>query len=156
MTRGFTLLELIIVLVVMAIIAVTAGPRVLGTSGVSEQANRDQLISVLRLMQQQAMQDTAGPCFTLLLTNTLVLPDTASGCSAVDSDSVYRFDAAAEDTSLSLSSLQTAATIALPAQLSFDRLGRPVTYLNGVKLQLSGTVAEAVCIESQGYIHPCD
>ncbi|MBT42115.1 MAG: hypothetical protein CMF12_06285 [Idiomarina sp.] len=57
--RGFTIVELIIIIVVVGILAVSAYPLIGGRSGVDVAAYQGQVMSLLRLQQQRAMQDTA-------------------------------------------------------------------------------------------------
>lgn len=57
---GFTLIELIIVVTLLGIISVTALPKFTGKSGAEETTTQDQMISVLRRMQNQAMQQTSA------------------------------------------------------------------------------------------------
>ena len=57
-SNGLTLIELLIVIVLLGILSVTALPKLLGTGGVDESTAQDQMISVLRRMQTQAMQQT--------------------------------------------------------------------------------------------------
>lgn len=52
---GFTLIELVIVIVLTGILAVTAIPKLIGSSSFEGQAYRDQLLQLLKTVQQQAM-----------------------------------------------------------------------------------------------------
>jgi MSHA pilin protein MshC len=56
--NGLTLIEFLIVIIVLGILSVTALPRFVGKAGVEEITVQDQMISVLRRMQTQAMQQT--------------------------------------------------------------------------------------------------
>ena len=53
--QGFTLIELVIVIIVLGVLAATAGPKLIGKSAFEDYAVRDQLISRLRLVQLQGM-----------------------------------------------------------------------------------------------------
>lgn len=56
--KGFTLVELIIVIVILGILAVYAAPRFFSNQGEQVNAAQVSLLSLLRLQQQRAMQDT--------------------------------------------------------------------------------------------------
>jgi len=52
---GFTLIELVIVIILTGILAATAIPKLIGNDGFEIQAYRDQLLQLLKTVQQQAM-----------------------------------------------------------------------------------------------------
>lgn len=56
--RGFTLIELVTVIIIVGILAVSVAPKFDGTSSYEAHTHRAQLISALRLIQQRAMQQT--------------------------------------------------------------------------------------------------
>ena len=60
--RGFTLVELIVVIILIAIVSVTAASRMMGRSSFDAYVTRDQAISIARQIQITAMQaaDTAS------------------------------------------------------------------------------------------------
>ena len=62
---GFTLIELVATLMVIAVLSVTVLPKFSGRSGLSEYALRDELISLAQHAQQRAMFDQSGACYGL-------------------------------------------------------------------------------------------
>jgi MSHA pilin protein MshC len=58
--RGFTTIELVTVIIIVAILAVNVLPRFDGTASYEAHTHRAQLISALRLTQQRAMQQTGA------------------------------------------------------------------------------------------------
>lgn len=151
--QGFTLVELIIVIVLISILAVTAGPRIFGSGGVDQVVAERQLLSLLRLQQQQAMQDVANPCYGVSFTASQISP---FACGApVTSQRIISLPPA---NALSVVSSIPAAAI----ELRFNGLGCPVSQghattpescgQSNVELQITGANARSICIQSQGYI----
>ncbi|NQZ07110.1 MAG: prepilin-type N-terminal cleavage/methylation domain-containing protein, partial [Algicola sp.] len=62
--NGFTLIELIVVIIVIGILAVSVAPKLLTKSQFSSVAVRDQLISELRLAQLRALNDRSA-CYAV-------------------------------------------------------------------------------------------
>lgn len=138
---GFTLVELIITIVVIAILAVTALPKFIGSSGTDALLVQDQMISFLRRMQTQAMQQTNTSCSLQLSASEL----SPTGCTAAESFNLIL----PTDSGLGFSPATT---------LTFDSLGRlsPVpSSVTTLTILSSGVPAANVCIETEGYIHPC-
>jgi len=57
-SNGFTLIELIVVIMILAIMAVTVVPKFLSSKGFEEYTYRDELITKLRAIQLRTMQQT--------------------------------------------------------------------------------------------------
>lgn len=164
---GFTLVELIIVIVLLGIVSVTALPRFFDKAGVEEATVQDQFISVLRRMQNQAMQQTEATfCHQLVLTPTqLGYPDsneclTNPSLSTSAQDSGLRFRLGATSTLvLSAFSGTDNSALSLPYSFRFNSLGQPVNNnrepLAGLRFVITGPVSYSICIEAEGYIHSC-
>ncbi|MBR9906829.1 MAG: type II secretion system protein [Gammaproteobacteria bacterium] len=153
--QGFTLVELIIVIVLVGILAVTAGPRIFGSGGVDQVVTERQLISLLRLQQQRAMQDMANPCYGISITSAQVSP---VECGA--SINAARLIPLPSANGINVvSSISGAAT-----GFYFNALGCPVSTnhatvaescgQSSVEIQMTGANARQICVQSQGYIRP--
>jgi MSHA pilin protein MshC len=174
-SAGFTLIELIIVVLLLGIVSATALPRFLGKAGVEEITAQDQIISVLRRMQTQAMQQTSAAfCHQLILTQTQlgfpnILPcdadtTTTQLTAAADQNSTLQFNIPA-NSSLSLSLFNTSAVTGgssqtLPFLFQFNALGQVVSSAGGVittglRIEITDAVTYRICIEPEGYIHSC-
>lgn len=188
---GFTLIELIIVILLLGIVSATALPRFLGKAGVEETTVQDQMISVLRRMQTQAMQQTnvsflqtegaaqrISRCHQLILAASQLGQPNINPCllesvafpsanapelttSAKDSALHFRLP---EGSDIVISARNSASgsggALSLPLLFKFNSLGQPLDstsnrYINGLRFDISGAVTYRICIESEGYIHPC-
>lgn len=139
---GFTLLELVVVLIIAGVLAVSLLPRFFSGAGVSEYTLRDQALSLLRQVQIQAMQCTDCIAPQLQLSSYSLLAN-GSSCAVADSQALCLAPGGHIQFSAPFSSL------------SFDSLGRPLLCTAPCQLTISGEVALPLCIESEGYIHPC-
>jgi MSHA pilin protein MshC len=170
---GFTLLELIIVMVILGILAVFAIPKFSGASGYSEYTYQNRLISVLRNMQIRAMQDSRiGFCHQINFVSTstqVAFGPTTSGFATAN-------NVANCNTSIDFTSpefLRTSATEMIDASVSmtavdgttaisgihFNSFGSPVTSVSNCSssctVSFTGISTAQVCIESEGFIHAC-
>ncbi len=170
---GFTLIELVITLIVIAVVAVTAATRLQDNTGYTEFTLQQRLISALRHVQYQAMQDDrAGFCYQLVLRSGAAPafgPSTANyqngqqaaSCgSAIATSSPDYLRASTADIAGEGVTLATreAGSLAISV-IGFDNLGRPLTNNNNCQracqVTFTGTSAASVCIESEGFIYAC-
>lgn len=170
--KAFTLVELIIVLVVVGILAVSATPLFIGTGGTEARVLREQAKAVLRNIQLQTMQDTAGEdtvgeCRVVLLTpQTLGRP--VNSCNDMDGSlnpGHYDLPVGAPKRNDRLlgfgeNTLQGDGELdPLPQIIQFDGLGRPVEpgCQTNCKLTFSepAGASASLCLNKEGYIYDC-
>ncbi|MFT5635938.1 MAG: MSHA pilin protein MshC [Cognaticolwellia sp.] len=148
--KGFTLIELIVVIIIIGIISVTVAPKFFSSQGFSEYAYRSDVIAKLRLIQTKAMQQTNSSfCHTVLVTATkLGEPD---NCTITPSFSPTWQDSA---TKLQVDSNDniTLSTNFTDNSFSFDSMGRPSCTAPCI-ITISGEQSISVQIEAEGYIH---
>lgn len=143
---GFTLLELIITILLIAILSAFAIPRLLTTPAYSAQSLADQMISHLQQAQVQALNHRSGSYCVGFSALKYGLP---SNCAAGLNNADSSYD------------LPRATTIQLGAtstfQINFDFLGRPVgaDCDGGCQLQVIANETVNVCVEREGYVHTC-
>jgi MSHA pilin protein MshC len=178
-TSGFTLVELVIVIVLIGILSVSVYSRLDGATGFSEYTYQSRLISVLRNMQTRAMHDTRdnycfqinfdsdtpafGPPILDYITGTVSTVAATCDTTIDFSNPSYLTTSATEMTeaTVSLSTVQS-STLTSFVFIGFNSLGQPIdtagalTCSSSCKITLIGEVAVSVCVESQGYIHACD
>jgi MSHA pilin protein MshC len=175
--KGFTLIELVVVIIVLGILAVSAGARFSDSTGYAEYTYQARLISSLRNMQTRAMHDNrAGYCFQINFINTTATADAAFGPPILDyiTNTTTTIDATcATDIDFGNPDYLRTSAIEMSDEgvslsttpsfdfIDFDGLGRPIasnqtpTCAAQCKITLTGETAVSVCVESQGYVHAC-
>lgn len=148
---GFTLIELIIVIIILGILSVTVVPKFFTSKGFSEYAYRTDVIAKLRLIQTKAMQQTdfdARFCHRVLVnTKKLGAPE---DCDASPNFSNQWQDSATRlqiDTNDNI----TFSTNIVDNTFTFDSMGRPSC--SSCIITISGAQSVSVKIEPEGYIH---
>jgi len=154
--QGFTLIEMVMVIIIIGILSVAVLPKFFDASGFEEYAYRTESISVLRAIQLRAMQNTnVNVCHQVLITAKVLGEPDKSQCQVSDapifsSDWIDNYD---ENTSVLIS--QDSVSYQVPSDgqyFEFDSLGRPAC-LCTVDIFISGEANLAIRIESEGYIH---
>ncbi|MBE4581406.1 GspH/FimT family pseudopilin [Vibrio navarrensis] len=156
--NGFTLVELIVVILLLGIISVYAASRFSGRASFSTITTQSELLASLRLVQSRAMQ-RSGYCNRWLLSATeakQVSPSRLAGAcdnSQFNANDASVVNAADSDVSLSLSN------DAGNNYLDFDALGRAAQCQSAIcTVTLSNTQngeTRQICINTQGYIYGC-
>jgi len=131
--NGFTLVELISVLVIVAVIGVTASSRFISNTAFELQEGRDQIVLAFRSAQQLAMTQVASVSF---------------------SSSASTIDVRQDGSSVILNGLQYPVALENDQRVSsrtfnFDRLGR--TDAGTLTLSKSGT-SVSISVSSSGFI----
>ena len=115
--RGFTLVELIVVILLTGILSISIAPRFFAVSSYEDRKAADELLTALRHTQQMAMN--RGGDIQLLLTATNFTVQ-LSGGTAIRSP-----DGQASYTRKFPANVAVSSTPALPATINYDGLGRP-------------------------------
>jgi MSHA pilin protein MshC len=147
--EGFTTIELIVVIILIGILAVTIIPKMQSTGGYEEITYQNETVTKLRSIQLRTMQDTSGSqCHDVLVTgDKLGIPD----------DSCTSF----LDNNLNSTTIVKIIEHAVNFQyaggsttFSFDSLGRPVNCSSPCQISIVGQEQTLiVAINAQGYIY---
>ncbi|PJG58159.1 prepilin-type N-terminal cleavage/methylation domain-containing protein [Aeromonas cavernicola] len=160
--KGFTLIELVLVILLLGILATFAVPRWLGKGGVEIQTVRDELLTRLRWVQTLNMHEPPHRCTQLVIDVARVAHITSEmkGLECPPPAAIADWNEQ-QRTRGRLVSLSDGITLSVPQGgpspmvIRFDRMGRPVGHCNGgcELLVTGGPVSGRIKIEAQGYIH---
>ncbi len=150
--NGFTLVELIIVIIILGIISTFAASRFTGTSSYSTFTAQEQAISVIRQIQVNRMQSNvsaADDSFRLTVHSDCLGSVAACNLNLSNSAQKSQADARSDYVRESDISFSSPNTI-----IEFDLLGNP-SVSAGVNITINSTTSSnsaQVCINSQGYV----
>lgn len=154
--RGFTLVELIIVILLLGILAINVLPKLLDRGGYERHALRDEVISRLRLVQSRNMNEPADHCtFLIIEAGRMAHRAYSGGCPATIAPIANWTPQQREQGRLVESpALQLLFAGQRQWSLRFDVWGRPFApCVGGCDLLVAGSSDLAIRIEPQGYIH---
>lgn len=173
--QGFTLVELVTVVILLGVLALAVAPRFMGSSGFVEYALQKRLIASLRNTQLKAMFDTRSSfCYrTILVTGSsssaafgpssksyLSGNESASCSTNIDSTSpsfLRSSDGEINAEGISLSALDNSTSI---TYLQFDNYGKPYTSAgtcaSGCVISFTGESTAKICVADQGYVYACE
>lgn len=145
--RGFTIIELVVVLIILGILSVTVVPKFFSASGFSEHAYRADVIAKLRLIQTRAMQQVKDPCHHVKVT--------ANQLGKVTCAAPYPFvnQTTQRATVVTIEGSDNVTFSPVGLQFTFDNMGRPKNCNNPCEITINGEKSLIVKIESEGYIH---
>jgi len=146
-TIGFTVVELVVVIMIAGIVALVAIPRFMGASGFQSRGFYDSAKSVVRFAQKTAIAWRKD--VFVCVTATGVSAGTAAGCATPIVNPA---------TGNALSATAPSGVTLTPAAFSFDSAGRPNPNA-AVTITLTSTIADdparQIVIEREtGYVHP--
>ncbi len=154
-TKGFTLIELVVVIIILGILAATVTPKFLSSNDFEEYAYRSEVVSTLRAIQLRAMQQTheSNICHQVNITNDMLgLLATDSGTCGTDWFDDAKYDLNKDDGPTSVQIDSDSAVTFANLTFSFDQMGRPVG-CSPCEITIIGDETLVVKIEAEGFIH---
>ena len=146
--RGFTIMELVAVILIVGLLGAVLGPRFIGRDAFASRGFYDEAQSVVRYAQKTAVawRKTVYVCVTA----TVVSAGTVSGCGTL---LVHPATGAALTTTA-----PSGVTLAPTVNFGFDGAGRPSPNVQ-VTIALTSTIADDparnIVVEAEtGYVHP--
>ncbi len=151
--RGFTLIEMVMVLVIAGVLAVVALPRMFNATEFQSRGLSDQVQASLRYAQKIAIAQHRFVCATFTANSLSLTIGPSNTCgtpiASLTSNGNYVLNAP--------SSISFAAT---PTAFSFDALGQPRTAslpdaaIGAVTVGVTGDVTRTITVEAEtGYVH---
>jgi MSHA pilin protein MshC len=150
--RGFTLIELVMVLVLVGVLAVFAVPRMFNRNDFDARAFHDRTLAYLRYAQKTAIAQRRVVCVAFTLTTVTLSRATAAG------NNVCNTPLSGPDGKAMLNVEPPAIVTfaAVPVGFYFDGLGQPLTSVNAPaprNIQVVN-VQRSITVESgTGYVH---
>ncbi|MDY7572933.1 type II secretion system protein [Actimicrobium sp. CCI2.3] len=145
-SAGFTLVEMLMVIVIMGILAAFVAPRITQSPEFAARGFADQVKATLRYAQKSAIAQHRYVCVafsvnSIGLTVNAVPTCPGTGLASADGSAVTRVEA-----------LHDGGFAAIPSDFYFDALGRPGTD-TAQRLRIVG-MADVIVIEAEtGYVH---
>lgn len=141
--RGFTLVELITIMVILGILAAMAAPRFFDRNVFDSRGFYDQVVSTLRYAQKAAIAQHRFVCVAFTANSVTLTTGATAACGT-------NLTGPTGQSPYSVSS-NNASFTAIPGAFYFDALGRPSA---AQSITVSGYTSNLITVEMEtGYVH---
>jgi len=152
---GFTLIELIMVIVMLGVLAVVAAPRIFNSNDFNARGFHDETLALLRYAQKVAIAQRRTVCVTF--TTSSVSLTMASAPATFDCGSSVTLRGPTSDTA-SITAKSGVTYSAVPSAFNFDGLGQPIASTGGggkaTQTILVNNATKSITVETvTGYVH---
>lgn len=153
---GFTLVELIMVIIIVGVLAVFAAPRMFDKSEVFARGFHDETLGYLRYAQKTAIAQRRTVCVTFGGSNSLTLT-IAANAATVDCSTAGTLSGPTGAAPVVLTARPGVSYTAPPTSFNFNGLGQPITGTGAAQatqtLAVAG-VGRTITVEAAtGYVH---
>ncbi len=152
--RGFTLVELIMVIVILGVLAVYAAPRMFNSNDFYARGFHDETLGLLRYAQKAAIAQRRTVC--VAFTSTSATLTMASAASTYNCATAAALTGPNGSPTITARSGVTYNTTTPPVDFNFDGLGRPINS-SGAAMATQNikidNAADVVVEASTGYVH---
>jgi MSHA pilin protein MshC len=152
--RGFTLVELILVMVMIGILTALAAPRIVAGSDFNVQGFHDETLAYLRYAQKTAIAQRRTVCVVFAANSTTL--NMASAATATTCDTAMRGPRGESPAQVTGDEFDTMYA-PTPANFNFDGLGQLVdatgAALANQTIQISGAARTITVETGTGYVH---
>lgn len=153
--NGFTITELVVVIIMAGILAAVVLPRWRGETGFEERGLRDEVLSALRYAQKSAVASHRRVCVSFTATTLAATLDTSSGANDCAVTLIGPSGSALTVTASGSAQFAGGA----PSSVGFDPLGRPVDgsavlLTSARSITVQNLAVLPITIEAEtGYVH---
>ena len=158
--RGFSLVELIVILIMVGVLAVIAIPRFTGVASFNAMGFTDRVMASLRYAQKQAIAKRRNVCVNVNVAGTSVTFTYANVAGSAAACGTALTGPAGENPYVVTPERTGAVVTPAPLVFGFDALGRPINTATGVPLAgvqtitVTGDIARVFSVEPEtGYVH---
>lgn len=159
-SKGFTIIELIVVIILIGILSVTVAPKFFNSNGFQEYAYQAEVVTVLRNAQLKAMQQTATVdetgneiCHRVLISPSQLSITSLCADASLEQQNKEENRYIPEVLITDEDSVQFKTSGGVSTEFLFNSLGKPVNCSEPCEVIILGSETLTVLIESEGFIH---
>jgi len=147
--RGFTLIEMVVVIAILGLLAAVIGPRFVGRDAFASRGFYDEAQSVVRYAQKTAIA-WRRPVYVCVTATAVKAGSLNNSCAS----SLLVHPATGAD--LTTTAPPSGVTLSPTGNFSFDGAGRPSAQVTiAIASTIAGDPARQIVVEAEtGYVHP--